>query len=154
MPPGFLGTEADLLMDLLVTVVPGILVVMALSWRFARSGAWTTHRNIQVVLTIILALAVTALEVHIATSGGIEALLGGGEPPAGLRGMLNIHLLFAFSASLTWIGLVVTSLIKFPNPPSPGAFSARHRFVGRVGMVTMVGTAITAVAVYAVAFVF
>jgi hypothetical protein len=154
MPPGFLGTDADLLMDLLVTVIPGVLVVMGLSWLQARRRHWTRHRNIQVVLTLVLGVAVTALEVHIATSGGVENILGPLEDGDGIMSMLRIHLAFAFTAAFTWIGLVAVSLIKFPNPPEPGAFSRLHRIVGRIGMVAMAGTAITAVALYLVAFVF
>jgi len=153
MPAGFLGTDADLLMDLLVTVVPAVLVVMGVSWKRARAGSWTAHRNIQIVLTIVLTVAVVSLEVHIATSGGIEALFGTPDPGPTVVAALNIHLLFAFTAAFTWIGLVVVSLIKFPNPPEPGAFSARHRLVGRIGMVSMAGAAVTAVALYLLAYV-
>ncbi len=153
MPAGFLGTDADLLMDLLVTVVPGVLVVMGWSWVRARARDWTTHRNVQIVLTIVLTVAVTALEVHVATSGGIEALFGTPDPGPAVVAALNIHLVFAFVAAFTWIGLVVVSLFGFSNPPVPGAFSARHRLVGRIGMVAMVGAAVTAVALYALAYV-
>jgi hypothetical protein len=153
MPPGFLGTDADLLMDLLVTVVPGVLVVMGVSWLQARRQAWTTHRNIQVVLTIVLTVAVTALEVHVAIGGGIEAILGTDDPSTALTVMLNVHLLFAFTAAFTWLGLVGTSLMKFPRPPVPSEFSKTHRRVGWVGMIAMVGTAVTSVGLYLLAFV-
>jgi uncharacterized membrane protein YozB (DUF420 family) len=153
VPPGFLGTEADLLMDLLVVVVPAILAVMAIAWWKVRGKAYEVHRNIMVTLTCVLAVAVTALEVHIATSGGLAAILGGELQPA-LHRMLQVHLAFAFTAAFTWIGLVAVSLVKFPKPLRPGTFSARHRLFGRIGMVSMIGTATTSVAVYALAFLF
>jgi hypothetical protein len=106
-----------------------------------------------VVLTLTLTVSVVALEVHIATSGGLEAIIGPLDNRPGLIGILRVHLVCAFTTALLWLWLVATSLVKFPNPPQPGAFSATHRRVGRLGLLGMTSTGLTAVAVYFSAFV-
>jgi hypothetical protein len=153
MPKGFLGTEADLLMDLLVSAVPVVLLVMYFAWTKARRSEWTTHRNTQILLSVILGVAVGALELHVAASGGLEPIIGPVEARPGLAVTLKVHLFFAITTSLLWIGLILGSLIKFPSPPKPNDFSRLHRFFGRLGMITMIVTGLTAVAVYILAFV-
>ena len=49
---------------------------------------------------------------------------------------------------LVWVVLIVRSLRRFPKPPAPNDFSATHRAWGRIGMVWMLLTGITALPVY------
>jgi putative membrane protein len=153
MPKGFLGTEADFLMDALVSAVPIVFVVMTFAWVKARRGEWTQHRNTQIILSIILGVAVGALEFHVATSDGLDPIIGSIKSRPSLGVALRVHLFFAITTSVVWVGLILSSLIKFPSPPEPNNFSRYHRFFGRLGMLTMIGTGLTAVALYLTAFV-
>jgi uncharacterized membrane protein YozB (DUF420 family) len=47
----------------------------------------------------------------------------------------------------------LTSLKRFGNPPTPGDFSEKHRFFGRLAMVLMTLTGVTGVELYWVLFV-
>ena len=154
MPEGFFGTGADLLIDTLIVAVAFVVVTMGIAWRMARHHRFTTHRNIQIVLASVLALAVTALEMDLKLNGGISKIAKGrlaGTPL--FWSVLAVHLSFAIPTAAVWGGLIAVSLLRFPRPPRPSGFSRIHRRWGRVGMIGMLGTGVTALVFYLVAFV-
>jgi uncharacterized membrane protein YozB (DUF420 family) len=115
LPNGFLGTDADALIDVIIVALPVVMVVMLLAMVMAERSRF----------------AGTGL----------------------LRWTLNVHLVFSTSTALLWIGLIVASLRRFPSPPRPGAFSARHRLWGRIAAVDMALTAATGLLFYVLCFV-
>lgn len=153
-PPGFLGTRADLLTDL-ITVGYGVIpLVLYLSARRARRGEHRLHRAVQCgclgVLTVILIL----FETNIRMRGGSDALFLTSSFAATpmLRGTLLVHLAIAVSTYLGWIALTVVSIRRFTNT-LPGSFSAAHRRVGHWIIAGNVATAITGVWLYLIGFV-
>lgn len=48
---------------------------------------------------------------------------------------------------VVWTVLMFFSLRRFPTPPVPGAFNARHRFWRRLGMIWMLATGVTSLPV-------
>ena len=62
------------------------------------------------------------------------------------------HTFFAITTIFIWAGLIVASLRRFPAPPQPGPFSATHRRWGRIGMIWMLVTGVTAIPVYVYGF--
>ena len=150
-PPGFLGTRADVLIDIVTLSFIVILPLLIVSWRLVRvQRNYRLHRNLQLTLAVTLAMAVAIFEYDLAAAGGIFELTRGGayEGTAILNGAIYVHTAFSVATSLVWVGLIVFSLIRFPNPPSPGAFSSTHRFWGRTGMVTMIMAGATALPLY------
>lgn len=155
-PPGFLGTRADILIDIVTLSFIIILPLLIWSWRLARTEQnFAKHRNVQLSLGISLALVIGIFECDLAQSGGIFALVAGSawEGTILLNGTIYVHTLFAVLASIIWVGLIVVSLFKFSNPPSPNAFSSKHRFLGRAGMISMIAAAVTAPPLYSFGFI-
>ena len=150
-PPGFLGTRADLLIDIVNISFVIILPLLVWSWIEVRKNRkFAKHKAIQLYLGISLAVVVTVFELHMSQSGGIFELVKGSayEGTTLLKTIIYVHSLFAVSASFIWTGLIIVSLIKFPKPPEPTSFSKYHRFFGFAGMISMMMACITAPPLY------
>ena len=150
LPAGFLGTDADLLMDVVTVAIPVVLGVMTWAILKARAGQWTTHRNTQVTLAALLFVVVTALEIdiHYMTGDVLELAAGSRFDASALQWILNVHLVFSTSTAILWVGLIAWSLKRFDNPPRPAAASSKHRLWGRIAAVDMALTAITGLGFY------
>jgi uncharacterized membrane protein YozB (DUF420 family) len=156
LPPGFLGTRADVLMDLVVVSFAIILPALYVSWKKARGGAFVAHKRIQVTLFSVLVVVVSLFEVDLRMAGGIfemtrESIFAG--TPL-LNGSIWFHTTLSILTSLAWIGLVIVSVRRFPSPPRPSAFSAAHRRWGRLAMIGMGLTGITGIELYVLGFMF
>ena len=89
-------------------------------------------------------------EVNLRLQGGIFAATRA-SPYAGtltLDFWIYLHTFFAITTLVLWTALIFFSQRRFPKPPAPGAFSARHRYWGRLGMIWMLATGITSLPVY------
>jgi len=150
MPKGFLGTEADILMDLVLVSFALILPVLVFSWRLARSGNYSGHKRAQLILGIALAVVVALFEVDLSVSGGIQELTKASEYAG--TSVLNFwiisHTIVAILTSLVWLALIPLSLWKFDNPPVPGGFSKWHKILGKTAMLSMMVTGLSAFPLY------
>ena len=143
-------------MDIVLLSFIVVLPVLIISWRFARRDKnYTAHRNTQLTLGITLAIVVGIFEYDLSVAGGIFELTKGGayEGTAVLLWSIYVHTVFAVAASIIWVGLIIASLIKFDNPPTPNKFSKTHRFWGKTGMLTMIAAGITSPPLYYFGFV-
>lgn len=150
LPSGFLGTRGDILMDLVILSFIIILPVLIFSWFKVRGRDYQTHKRTQLWLAGILAVAVILFEIDIRLSGGTFALVAP-SPYAEewwLTAIIYGHLFVAVLTSIVWAVLIYFSLKRFDKPPKPGAFSATHRLWGRLGMITMILTGLTAYPLY------
>ena len=131
-----------------------ILPVLVVSWQAARGKEYRKHRAIQVALVLVLAVAVGLFEVDLKLSGGIfELTRESGYAGTGLlNSLIYGHTLVAISSVLVWVPLIVLSLRRFPNPPVSNAFGPTHRLWGRVGMVLMIASGLSAIPLYYVGF--
>ena len=154
LPAGFLGTRGDILMDLVVLSFIVILPVLVVSWRAARGSYYSKHRAIQITLVLVLAVAVGMFEVDLKMSGGIfELTQESGYAGTGLlNSLIYGHTVVAISSVLIWVPLIILSLRRFPNPPVSNAFGRTHRLWGRVGMVLMMASGLSAIPLYYVGF--
>jgi len=155
-PPGFLGTRADVLIDIVTLSFIVILPLLILSWSLARNKKdYGSHKKIQLTLGISLGIVVAIFEYDLSMSGGIFELTKGGiyEGTALLNWTIYIHTIFSVTTSFIWVGLIITSLIKFDSPPAPNSFSKTHRFWGKTGMFTMFMAGITSPPLYYFGFV-
>lgn len=154
MPAGFLGTRGDVLMDIVVLSFLVILPVLVISWRAARAAEYRRHRAIQISLALTLAVVVTLFEIDLKLSGGIFTLTRASSYAGTtlLNSLIYGHMLVAIGSALVWVPLVLVSLRKFSNPPVPNAFGPTHRVWGRVGMLLMMASGLSAVPLYYLGF--
>lgn len=154
MPPGFLGTRADLLMDLVVVSLAAIVPTIGASWWLALRKRYPTHRTVQTTLFTVLLVVVSLFEADMRNQGGIFEMTAGSRfaGTTFLNGSIGFHTLLSISTSLLWLVLVPLSFYKFGLAAQPGPFSATHRVVGRIGMVLMLLTGITGVELYVIGF--
>lgn len=153
-PPGFLGTRADLLLDIVICSLVVVVPILFYAVMAARKKNYKLHRNIQVGLTLVLVVVVGIFEWNLNQSGGIwemtkESSFAGTWI---LNSSVYVHLAFAFSTTFVWLSLIASSLFKFSNPPSPSKFSRLHKIWGRLALFVMVMTGLTAVVLYVVGF--
>jgi hypothetical protein len=156
MAPGFLGTPASLMLDVVVCSLT--LVVPALLWsiylaRFKRS--FSLHKRVQLVLGVVLLIVVVLFEVDMRLQGGFWEMAKEssyyGTPF--LRNLLRIHLTFSISTVFIWAATYAAALRYFSSPPRPGAFSPKHKIMAWIAVVDMVGTIVTGLMVYIYGFI-
>ena len=175
---GFLGTRASLMLD--VVFVAMFAIVPLLAWsiyivKYRRN--YRLHKQIQVVLLVVLGVAVTLFELDVRFFSGwrerAEAspyygpattadpisqaifvdLLGRPHVPGWVFRLLIIHLAFAVSTALLWVWVGVRALRRYPSPPAPGPHSPSHLLWGKIAAWDMLFTAITGCTFYWLAFV-
>lgn len=145
----FLGQRGDALIDITMLSLAGVVPILVWSWRLARQKRWTLHKQVQLSVAVVLGLVVLVFEIDMRQMGGVFVITAG-SPYAGstlLNTWIWVHTAFAISSALCWIVLVIASLRKFPTPPRPDAFPS-HRYYGRLGMLLMLGSGLTAVPMY------
>ena len=69
LPNGFLGTRADLLMDIVIVSLAIILPVLWFSWTRVRRRAYAVHKRTQLTLGITLAVVVSLFEADLRMAG-------------------------------------------------------------------------------------
>jgi hypothetical protein len=163
MRDGFLGYDASLMLDVVVTAL--VLVVPALVFslylvKVRHNYLW--HRNLQLALGIVLLVAVGAFEVDLQiVHGGWENIVNKpgrpprltGEPLDFVRTMLRVHLVFAISTPVLWATTLVLAWRRFPSPPIPGPHSSLHKPLGWAATIDLVLTSVTGLVFYYFAFV-
>lgn len=154
LPSGFLGTRADILMDLVVVSLVAVLPLIAFSWTRARQRRYALHKRVQLTMGSILAVVVVLFEVDMRLAGGIFELTKGSRfaGTAFLNGSIYFHTFLSIVTALIWLVLLIASVRKFGSPPRPTSFGPRHRFWGRIGMVGMALTGITGIQLYVIGF--
>lgn len=149
-PQGFLGTRADLLMDIVIVALVAVVPIVLYNWQLARNGDYPRHKALQIALATLLALVVGLFEYNLRLQGGIfvatAASSYAGTPT--LNFWIYLHTFFAITTLVIWVALIALSLRRFPKPPAPNSFSGTHRLWGRIGMVWMLVTGLTSLPVY------
>ena len=152
--PGLFSDRSLLVLDLVMLAAIAAVPLLFVAWRHARRGRWATHRNVMLVTTAVLGVAVVLVELALKASGGIFAMAEGStyDGTALLAASLWIHVGFASLVSLWWPALIALSLWRFSRPPEPGSFSRIHKIGGYGGFILMTLTGLTAAELYVVAF--
>lgn len=148
------GTRAWFLVDctFLVTLLAPVVVLASLA--LARRRRFDAHRRLQIGLLVVCILAVLALEACIRVAGGSGAFLAesGARRPGLVRAVLAVHVSCAVATYAAWTWLAIASHRRFRSS-LPGGFSRRHRRVGRLVLSGLCFTALSAGAMYTLAFV-
>lgn len=153
---GFLGSRASLMLD--IVFVSMFLVVAVLGWSIYHvkyGRGYQLHKSVQIALGTILLIVVVLFEIDIRLHGWQDRAAGqvGGHASPLVIGALYIHLVFAISSIILWPITIGLALVKFPDPPVPGAHSRLHRKLGWLAAADMVMTAVTGWVFYCLAFV-
>ena len=137
-------------MDLVVLSFLVILPVLVISWRAARRGEYAKHRRTQITLVLVLAVAVALFEIDLKLSGGIFELTKASSYAGTtlLNGLIYGHTLVAIGSTLVWVPLVIVSMRRFGNPPVRTSFGPAHRLWGRIGMILMMASGLSAMPLY------
>lgn len=160
MEHGFLGNQASFMLDIvvcaLVIIVPALFASIFLV-KVKRRYLW--HRNIQLLLGIVLLIAVGAFEVDLQiVHDGWESIVNKREPPHSaaeldsIRRVLWVHLVFAISTPFLWATTIVLAWRRFPSPPHPSEHSRLHKTLGWLSAIDISLTSITGLIFYYVAF--
>ena len=142
---GFLGTDAPLVLDLIVVVLALAIPLLVFSIGAASRGAHRVHKAIQITLTVVLAIALIGFELQVQQSGWEEMTNFAAQPPSRqnhLTFALGVHLLFAISTPFLWIAAM-----------SATDRGRSHRVLGRLAAADLCLTALTGWYWYYVAFV-
>ena len=161
MTRGFLGYDASFMLDVVVCALVAVVPVLVWAIVEAKAGRFVRHRNIQLVLAAVLLATVLLFEIDMRLQGGWQNIINRdsanprltGEGLEQVRTLLYVHLCFAISTPVLWGTTIVLALKRFPNPPTPGPHSQLHKKLGWLSVVDLVGTSVTGLAFYYLAFV-
>ncbi len=148
------GTRASLAVDftyLMTLIAP---VASWVSFRLARSRREDLHRRIQIAVLVLCVISVLAFEVNIRVAGGSGAFLAQAPNDAvgSARALLWAHISIAVITYGIWTYLAVVSSRRF-RVSLPGAFTKRHKRIGKLVFVGLWLTAASATGMYFLAFV-
>jgi len=119
---GFLGTRADLIIDIVMTASALLPAFMIYAFTMAAKGKLELHKKLQITALIAVTLLVIALEVDV-RFGNLPAIsaLSSYHDSTLLKWVFGIHMVFAITTFIGWIWLVVKSYKIYPT--SFGAFN-------------------------------
>ncbi|MDH4129026.1 MAG: DUF420 domain-containing protein [Spirochaetota bacterium] len=151
---GFLGTRADLLMDIVVIGITLTPFIMLYSFRLVHRNKEKKHKNIMLILVLILMIVVILFETDIRISGGTKAFVEGSSYANTMffKIFFIIHIIIAILSFLSWLTLAILSWKRYPNP-LPGSFSSAHKKYGHMIFGGVILTAITGIGMYIMGYI-
>lgn len=162
MTGGFLGNDASFMLDFVVCALVLIVPLLAFSiYTVKVRRNYVRHRNLQLLLAVILLFAVAAFEVDMRLHGGWENIVNkvpsqprlAEDQMSVARRVLCVHLVFAISTPFLWATTIVLALKRFPSLPVPGDHSRWHKTLGWLSTAGITLTSLTGLAFYYTAFI-
>lgn len=153
-PSGFLGTRANILGDIVLIATLATPFLLMHSFRLARRRELEKHRLFQLVLLGVLLCAIVLFEVDVRMASSTGGLMkdSGWAGTTTLRALTIAHVLGAVLTFIGWLALTIASVKRF-RVRLPGAFSRRHRTLGKAVFWGSVYTAVSAGAMYVMGFI-
>lgn len=151
--PGFLGTGAPFMMDLVMIAL--LVINPALFWSIqqAKKGHFGLHRKVQLVLAIVLFVAVILFEIEIRLAGGIVNIIGEEKYTTLFQIILYIHIFFSVTTTILW-GVLTFKACKMYTPQGfPDHYSQQHKKMGWLGTLDLLLTTLTGFVVYYLGFI-
>ncbi|QDU96492.1 DUF420 domain-containing protein [Lignipirellula cremea] len=154
---GLLPNRGTLMLDFVFLAMFAIVVLMGISLVLVKQRRYQLHKWLQIVMAVVLLGAVTAFEIDMRIGYGWKTYAA--DSPYFTPGWnpvwysLIVHLCFAVPTPFVWAYVIFEAVRKFPNPPTPGAHSHRHKKLGWLATVGMTMTAVTGWVFYWLAFV-
>ena len=161
MGSGFLGfPSSTLMLDVVVSALVLVVPILLFSLYLVMINKnYTAHRNVQLLLAVVLLIAVVLFEIDMRLHGGWAQIVNRPEGRltpermATIQQALYIHLVFAVSTPVLWGITIAGALRKFANPPVPSPYSRIHKVLGWVSVVDLTLTSVTGLIFYYLAFV-
>jgi putative membrane protein len=163
MKHGFLGYDASFMLDFVVSALVLIVPLLLYSlWVVKFRRQYVLHRNLQMLLGIVLLVAVAAFEIDTQlVHGGWRNIVNKDPEAPRLTGealqhaerVLQVHLVFAVSTPFLWAATLLLAWRRFSAPPVPGPHSRMHKVLGWLSVADIVLTSLTGLWFYYVAFV-
>ena len=143
---GFLGTRADVFVDVAMVFFAAAPFLMAAQRRYR------AHRKLQVVVLLGGIVAVLLLEGSIRFGDAVEAFtVSAYYGTAPMSALFAVHLAVAVPTFIAWCALAALSWRRFPRV-LPGSFTPRHRLWGRLTFAGLWLTCVTGVGLYVMSF--
>jgi len=153
---GFLGTRASIMLDVVFLAMFAVVPILFWSISLVRRGRnYRLHKQVQVTLSLVLLIAVTAFEVDMRffTDWRARAAASPYYVSGVVMKSLVVHLCFAVTTALVWTLVVVRALRNIPSPPGPSEHSVWHKRWGWIAALDMLGTSVTGWVFYYLAFI-
>lgn len=156
MSDGFLGYKASVMLDVVVCALIVVVPLLVYSLYVVKvQKNYLLHRNLQILLGVLLLVAVGLFEVDIRLQGGIGRILEKRDVPLTSEQsrffyalLYYIHLPSAISTVVLWIGTLTLALRNMPSPPAPCPHSRVHKRLGWLSALDITLTAVTGLMVY------
>jgi uncharacterized membrane protein YozB (DUF420 family) len=149
---GFLGTRADVFIDLAFVFFVAAPFVMTYALRLVALRRRRAHRNLQAGLLLAAVVATLLLEGSIRFGDGAAAFaLSAYYGTATMYWTFAVHLAVAVPTFVSWCILTVLSWRRFSRV-LPGPFSSRHRRWGQLTYAGLWFTCITGVGLYVMSY--
>ncbi len=145
---GFLGTRADFIVDLVMTISGFLPFLLVFTFYMALKGKHKLHKFLQITLFSIVVVLVIALEWDVQL-GGLSGI-SDKSPYAGTTELLVVflvHLFFAVSSFFGWLWLIVKSSKRYPKD-----FDFNHKRWGKILFFGIVMMAVTGWLLYWMTF--
>jgi len=148
---GFLGTRADLIIDVVMTVSGFLPAFMLYAFYVAAKGRLELHKKLQITALVVVTFLVLALEVDVRFGNLSEVSAQSSyHDSMELTVLFIIHLIFSITTFVGWIWLVVKSYKIYPD--TFGSFN--HKKWGKILFADIVLTVITGWMMYAMVFIY
>lgn len=149
---GFLGTRADVFVDVAIVLLVIAPFAMAYALRLAAQRRHLDHRNLQLGLLLAGIAAVLLLEGSLRFGGGAEAYAASSlYDSATLRVTFLVHLAVAVPTFIAWCALATASWRRYALT-LPGSFGRVHRRWGRLVFAGLCLSSATGIALYIMSF--
>ena len=161
MTDGFLGYRTSFMLDFVVVALILIVPILVYSLYVVKvQHKYVLHRNLQLLLGIILLVAVGLFEIDLQlVQGGWAKVVSKRPTPLTaeqlnfVQTVLRVHLIFAISTPFLWAATIVLALRRMPSPPGPSPHSRLHKSLGWISTIDIVLTSVTGLIFYYFAFV-
>lgn len=159
---GFLGNDASFMLDFVVVALIAIVPIQLYSLYLVKIRRnYLQHRNIQIALGLTLLVAVSAFEIDMQlVHGGWQNIVNrvpdsprlSDEAFVHVQRVLRVHLIFAISTPLLWGITIILALKHFRAPNFLGRHAGLHKKLGWLSAIDLLGTSLTGLWFYYVAF--
>lgn len=151
--PGFLGTGAPFMMDLVMIAL--LVINPALFWSIqqAKKGRFELHKKVQLSLASILLIAVVLFEIEIRLANGIVNIIGEEKYTTLFQVVLYIHIFFSVTTTIIWAVLSFKGYKLYTPNGFPDDYQSTHKKMGWLGAIDLLLTTLTGFVVYYLGFI-
>ena len=151
---GFLpSSRASIILDLIVLAMALVIPIMLYSLAVVkRDKNYHKHRLIQISLGLTLGLAILAFEIDMRLNGWRHLAEASPFYHSLVFPALYVHLAFAVPTLFLWLYTITMALRQEITNPTRSRQRFRHKTFGRLSAFSMMGTALTGLIFYWIAF--